>query len=73
MTQTDPNSRPSAEEALQQWRSIRAGVYTLHRYWRVQDSKEPPLFGPMLDFFYALVSILRVFRLLDGMLRPKFT
>jgi hypothetical protein len=69
MTQTDPSSRPSAEEALQQWRTIRAHIYTLHRYWRVRESKEPPLFGPVLDFFHALVSIPRIFRLLGRMLR----
>ncbi|KAN0108957.1 Protein kinase-like domain containing protein [Russula decolorans] len=73
MTQTDPSSRPSAEEALQQWRTIRARTYTLHRYWRVRDAKEPPLFGPILDFFYVLRSIPRVFRSLGRMLRPKFT
>jgi len=73
MTQTDPSSRPSAEETLQQWRTIRARIYSLHRYWRLRDSKEPPLFGPALDFFYVLVSILRVFRLVGRMLRPNFT
>jgi len=73
MTQTDPSSRPSAEEALRQWRIVRARVYTLHRYWRVRDSKEPPLFGPVLDFFYVLGSIPRAVRLLGRMLRPNFT
>jgi hypothetical protein len=71
--QTDPSSRPSAEEVLQEWRTIRGRVYTLHRYWRVRDSREPPLFGPVLDFFYVLISIARVFRLLGRVLRPIFT
>ena len=73
MTQTDPGSRPTAEEAFQQWRTIRARVYTLHRYWRVRDSREPPLFGPILDLFYVLGSIPRVFRLLGRMLQAIFT
>ena len=73
MTQKDPSGRPTAEEALQQWRTIRARVHTLHRYWRVRDSREPPLFGPILDFFYVLGSIPRVFRLLGRMLQAIFT
>jgi serine/threonine protein kinase len=72
MTQTDPSRRPSAEQALQQWRAIRARIYTLNRYWRLRNSKEPPLFRPFLDFFYILGSIPRTFRLLGRMLRPKF-
>ena len=73
MTQTDPSSRPSAEVALQQWRTIRARVYILHRYWRVRDLKEPPLFGPVLDFFYVLGSIPRVFRMVKRVFLPKFS
>jgi hypothetical protein len=71
MTQTDSSSRPTAEETLQQWRTIRGRVYTLHRYWKVRDSGEPPLFGPVLDFFYELISIARVFRLFGRVLRLK--
>ena len=65
MTQTDPSSRPSAEEDLQQWRTIRTRVYTLHRYWRLRSSEEPPLFVLILDFFHVLGSIPLVFRLLQ--------
>ena len=72
MTQADPSNRPSAEQALQRWRTIRARIYTLHRYWRLRSSKEPLGFVPVIDFFYALRSIPRIFGLLGRVLRPKF-
>jgi hypothetical protein len=67
MTQADPSRRPSAEQALQQWRTIRARIYALHRYWRVRNSEELLLIRPVLDFFYVLGSIPRIFRSLGRM------
>ena len=71
MTQADPSSRPSAEQALQQWRRIRPRIYALQRYWRLRDSKEPLFLVPVIDLFYALRSIPRIFTLLGRMLRPN--
>jgi len=69
MTQRDPSSRPSAEQALQQWRTIRARINTLHRYWRLRSHLEAPILVPVLDIYYALGSIPRIFRWLGIWLR----
>jgi len=73
MMQRDPTSRPSAERALQQWRTIRGGINPLHRYWRLWDRKEPMIFMPFLDIFHVLSSIPRLVRLLGRRVRLIFT
>jgi hypothetical protein len=69
MTQRDPSSRPSAEQALQEWRAIRISIGTLHRYWRLRDPMEPYLLAQVLDVFYVFKSIPRFLRWIGRMLR----
>jgi hypothetical protein len=69
MTQSDPNRRPSAEHALQQWRTIQGRINFLHRFWRLRHHSEPILYAPFLDIIYALVSMPRFARLLGRGLR----
>ncbi|KAH8979876.1 hypothetical protein EDB83DRAFT_2537158 [Lactarius deliciosus] len=38
MTQSDPSIRPSAELALQQWRTIRGRINILHRFWSIDST-----------------------------------
>ena len=73
MTQRDPTSRPSAEQALQQWRTIRGGINPLHRYWRLCDRKEPIIFMPFLAIIHVLSSVPRLVRLLGRRVRLIFT
>ncbi|KAI0258295.1 kinase-like domain-containing protein [Gloeopeniophorella convolvens] len=54
MTQNEPSARPSAEDALKQWKSIRRRIYLLHRYWRPRERKEPLLIVVILDIVHAL-------------------
>ncbi|KAI9507602.1 kinase-like domain-containing protein [Russula earlei] len=70
MTQRDPSSRPSAEQALQQWRTLRTRINILHRYWRLRDCKEPPIAIFVLDMFYLLGFI---FRFLGRIVRRSST
>ena len=69
MTQSDPSERPSAEEALQQWRAIRGRMKFLHRFWSIRYRASPLLCTPLLDIIHALASIPRFARLLGGGLR----
>ncbi|KAH9973840.1 kinase-like domain-containing protein [Lactifluus volemus] len=41
MMQRNPDNRPSAEEALLQWRAIRGNLTFVRRYWRLWDRREP--------------------------------
>ena len=59
MSRPDPSSRPSAEEALQQWRTIRGDIGFIRRRWRVRHRVEPFTYGLVLDVFYVLRSIVR--------------
>lgn len=40
MTVADPRSRPSAEEALVEWRRLREGIYTFNKEWRPRPREE---------------------------------
>lgn len=73
MTQSDPSRRPSAEQVLQQWRTIRGRLNFLHRFWRLRYRAEPLWCIPLLDIIYALASIPRCVRLLGGGLRCIFS
>ncbi|KAH8976706.1 hypothetical protein EDB92DRAFT_1925710 [Lactarius akahatsu] len=72
MMQSDSSRRPSAEHALQQWRTIRGRINFLHRFWRLRHRDEPLWALPLLDFFYALASIPHFTRLLGRSLRLMF-
>jgi hypothetical protein len=67
MTQQDPSGRPTAEQALQQWRTLRSRINPLRRYWRLRERREPALIVPILDVYYTLGFIPRIFRFLGRM------
>ena len=58
--QIDPDSRPSAGEALLQWRAIRSNLNFMHRNWRLRDGREPLVYGLALDIIHVLWSIPRL-------------
>ncbi|KAI0261680.1 hypothetical protein BC834DRAFT_829955, partial [Gloeopeniophorella convolvens] len=62
LTRDEPNLRPSAEEALQQWRTIRHRVHFLHRYWRLREYREPLLIVVILDAIHDLKFLPRFAR-----------
>ncbi|KAH8976632.1 hypothetical protein EDB86DRAFT_3021619 [Lactarius hatsudake] len=72
MTQSDPSRRPSAEHALQQWRTIRGRTTFLHRFWRLRHRSESLLSIPILNAIYVLASIPRIARSLRRGLRHIF-
>ncbi|KAI0287515.1 kinase-like domain-containing protein [Russula brevipes] len=53
MMQSNPADRPSAEQALQHWRSIRRKVRGLHRYWRPRKREESFLAVIFYDIVYG--------------------
>ena len=59
MSLPDPSRRPSAEEALQQWRTIRGNMSYIRCNWRLRRRVEPFAYGFVLDIFYVLRSITR--------------
>lgn len=40
MVSRNPDQRPSASEALRDWRAIRRQMYSIQRYWRMRPRKE---------------------------------
>jgi len=67
MTPRDPSSRPTAEQALQRWRTLRGRINPIHRYWRARERREPALIVAILDAYYTLGFIPRIFRFLGRM------
>ena len=59
MSRPDPSRRPSAEEALQQWRTIRGNMSFIRCHWRLRRRGEPFIYKLVLDIFYVLRSITR--------------
>ena len=59
MSRPDPSRRPSAEEALQQWRTIRDEISLIHHHWRLRHQAEPFSFALVLDIFYVIRSVVR--------------
>ncbi|KZT13122.1 uncharacterized protein LAESUDRAFT_639482 [Laetiporus sulphureus 93-53] len=53
MTQRDPSCRPSAVEALTQWRNIRGTISSVQLRWRPRPREEEPV----LTAFYEAVSL----------------
>ncbi|KAI9428515.1 hypothetical protein H4582DRAFT_676776 [Lactarius indigo] len=72
MTQSDPSRRPSAEHALQQWRTTRDRINFFHCLWRLRHRHEPLLLVPLLDIIYALALVPRFTRLLGRRLHRIF-
>ncbi|KAI9438640.1 kinase-like domain-containing protein [Lactarius indigo] len=73
MMQSDPADRPSAAQALQQWRSIRDRVMFLHRRWRPRDRDEGFLTVVAFDVVYVLSSIAHKFRSIGRRFRRSLT
>ena len=59
MSRPDPSRRPSAEEALQQWQTIRGEIGFIHYHWRLRAKAEPFAYRLVLDIFYVMRSIVR--------------
>lgn len=59
MSRPDPSRRPSAEEALQRWRTIHGEISLINHHWRLRDKAEPFVYGLILDIFYVMRSIVR--------------
>jgi hypothetical protein len=57
MTQLDPTRRPTAEEALRQWKAIRGNLNFVCRNWRLWGRSEPLVYSLMLDVVHVLLSI----------------
>ena len=49
MISLEPSSRPSAEEALEQWQAIRESIWMLRREWRPRPRKEHPIGSFVFD------------------------
>ncbi|TFY77662.1 hypothetical protein EWM64_g6350 [Hericium alpestre] len=49
MTQYDPEERPSAQQALDQWRTIRRKTWMFKKHWRTSYINEPILVTIILD------------------------
>ena len=65
MRQHDPAKRPSAAEALAQWRKVRRGMSTVNRRWRLRPRGE--YLGDMFE--NDLASLVRMNQLLRGNLK----
>lgn len=50
MTRQNPNDRPDAVRALQQWRGIRSGMWLWQRGRRVRKTDEDPEGARIRDF-----------------------
>ena len=62
MKRTDPTRRLSAEEALQQWRTIRGNMSYVRSHWRLRHPGETLSYGFALDIAFVLRSIVRFVR-----------
>ena len=60
MTQHEPEARPDAEEVLQQWVEIRAGISAVAAFWRLRSRNEVAAGTMFLDTFLLLQSGARV-------------
>ena len=56
MTRRDPARRPTAAGALQQWKSLRRGVWTVKRFWRPRPRGEHLVVKAFSDIF-SLASL----------------
>lgn len=74
MKRTDPTKRLSAEEALQEWRTIRGNMSYVRSHWRLRQPEETPSYGFALDIIFVLRSIVRFVRLIGkGFKLPMYT
>ena len=54
MTHDDSAERPSAVEALQQWRRTRQKITYVQRRWRLRRRDESSVAGLCNDYFYLM-------------------
>lgn len=66
MTQHDPASRPNAQEALQQWQSIRRTIFRFHRQWRLQSRSDNWLVTLIRDAIHLRTMVASSLRGLFG-------
>ncbi|KAH9918122.1 uncharacterized protein B0H18DRAFT_1123164 [Fomitopsis serialis] len=66
MTQPDPASRPSAQQALAQWQSIRDSLTFWTRRWRLKPRTDPLLTEVVCDAYSLMVTASDVGRQLLG-------
>ncbi|KAI0773746.1 kinase-like domain-containing protein [Fomes fomentarius] len=59
MLKQDPADRPGAVEALEHFRELSQGVWTVHRLWRARRRDELFLFVPIYDTAFLLSAFLR--------------
>ena len=59
MTERDPNQRPDADAAFQQWRKIRGSIFLLHRGLRLHERSESQerAFDVDLEGFEPVIEI----------------
>ncbi|KAJ3473918.1 hypothetical protein NLI96_g12754 [Meripilus lineatus] len=60
MTEQDPNMRPTASEAEQMWKHVRASVSIINRYWRLKEREQGYLDAAMSDAISFARRALRV-------------
>ncbi|OJT09380.1 hypothetical protein TRAPUB_14162 [Trametes pubescens] len=58
MVNRDPNLRPSASEALREWKAIRRRVSSVQRYWRLRPAKESWLASLYFELKACVLGIL---------------
>ncbi|KAI0356689.1 hypothetical protein OH77DRAFT_1520182 [Trametes cingulata] len=61
MRSRDPASRPSAAEALRQWKAVRRRVRKLRRLWRLQSRDDPLPLSIARDVVYPFCLLLKAF------------
>lgn len=62
MMRNNPAERPTATEALEQWRSIRSRVQPLHRLWRLRERDESLISIVFFDIAYIFTSFTHTIR-----------
>ncbi|KAJ3474984.1 hypothetical protein NLI96_g12133 [Meripilus lineatus] len=60
MTQQDPKMRPTASEAQELWKHVRASVAIINRYWRLQERQNGYIGAVILDAVSFTRRALRV-------------
>jgi len=73
MMRSDPIDRPTAMEALEQWRSIRSRVQPLHRLWRPREREETLISIVFFDIVYIFSSFAHTLRFFGRRLRRSLT
>ena len=73
MMRNNPADRPTAIEALEQWRSIRSRVQPLHRLWRLREQEETLFSIVFFDIVYVFTSCVHTVRFFGRRVRRSIT